>query len=90
MIAEEAFMHTVIVMAGGLALLAVCLLVGRTTGSVGTASLVFIPLWLIGAAINMWIGVNRAGYSYADEFPIFLLIFAVPAALAGWLWWAGY
>jgi hypothetical protein len=41
------------------------------------------------AAINMWIGVNRAGYSYADEFPIFLLIFAAPAALAAGLWWAG-
>jgi hypothetical protein len=90
MISEETTMHTVIVMAGGLALLAVCLLVGRTTGSVGKAPLVFIPLWLIGAAINMWIGVNRAGYSYADEFPIFLLIFAGPAALAAWLWWAGY
>jgi hypothetical protein len=83
-------MHTVIVMAGGLVLLAVCLLVGRTTGSVGKASFVFIPLWLIVAAINMWIGVNRAGYTYADEFPIFLLIFAVPAALAAGLWWAGY
>jgi hypothetical protein len=83
-------MHTLMVMAGGLALLAVCLLVGRYTGGIGKGALAFIPLWLIGAAINMWIGVNRAGYSYADEFPIFLLIFAVPAALATWLWWAGY
>jgi hypothetical protein len=74
----------------GGALLAICLLIGRYTGSIGKGALVFIPLWLIGAAINMWIGVNRAGYSYADEFPIFLLIFSVPAAIAGWLWWRGF
>jgi hypothetical protein len=42
------------------------------------------------AAVNMWFGVNRAGYTYADEFPIFLLIFAVPAVVAAWLWWNGY
>jgi hypothetical protein len=82
-------MHTVIVMAGGFFLLAVCLLIGRHAGSIDKAALAFIPLWLIGAAINMWIGVNRAGYTYADEFPIFLLIFAVPAAVAAWLWWGG-
>jgi len=31
--------------------------------------------------------VSRAGYSIADEAPIFVVIFAVPAALAGYLWW---
>jgi hypothetical protein len=83
-------MHTILVMAGGLVLLAVCLLVGRYIGSTGKGALAFIPLWLIAAAVNMWIGVNRAGYSYADEFPIFLLIFLVPAAVAAWLWWKGF
>jgi len=83
-------MHTIMVLAGGLVLLAVCLLVGRYTGSIGKGALAFIPLWLIAAAVNMWIGVNRAGYSYADEFPIFLLIFLVPAAVAAWLWWKGF
>lgn len=82
-------MHTIMVMAGGLVMLGLCLLIGRFTGDMGKAALAFVPLWLIGAAINMWIGVNRAGYSYADEFPIFLLIFAVPAAIALWLWWRG-
>jgi hypothetical protein len=38
-------------------------------------------------AVNMWIGVARAGYSVAEEFPIFLLIFAVPAAVAGLVSW---
>jgi hypothetical protein len=83
-------MHTIMVVAGGFVLMAICLLVARLTGSAGKGGLVFIPLWLIVAAVNMWFGVNRAGYSYADEFPIFLLIFAGPAAVAAWLWWNGY
>ena len=30
----------------------------------------------------MAVGVLRAGYSVKDEFPIFLLLFAVPAVVA--------
>jgi multisubunit Na+/H+ antiporter MnhF subunit len=81
-------MHTVKVIAGGLILLAVCLLIGRFVGGpappdgvVGAAKL-FIPLWLIIAGINLWIGVSRAGYTVAEEAPIFLVVFAVPAAIA--------
>jgi hypothetical protein len=62
---------------------AVMLLIGNFGGaSVARASLWFIPVWLVCAAINMWIGVSRAGYSVAEEFPIFLLVFAVPAVVA--------
>jgi len=46
-----------------------------------------ISIWLIAAAINLWIGVARAGYCVAEEFPIFLLIFGLPAAVALLLWW---
>jgi len=46
-----------------------------------------LPLWFIGAGINMYIGVKQAGYSVADEAPIFLVVFAVPAAIALGLWW---
>jgi hypothetical protein len=60
-----------------LVLLAICVLVGRANGAK-----LFIPLWLVVAGINMWIGVTRAGYSVAEEAPIFLLVFAVPAAVA--------
>ena len=74
-------MHTLMVLAAGFALLAICLLLGGANGR-RKAALAFIPLWLIGAAVNMWFGVNRAGYSYGDEFPIFLLIFGVPALSA--------
>ena len=34
----------------------------------------------------MYLGVKRAGYSVADEAPIFLLVFAVPAAIALVTW----
>ncbi|WP_242113153.1 hypothetical protein [Luteimonas aquatica] len=80
-------MHTLLVILGGFALLALCLLVARLAGaSRRRAILVFLPLWLIGAAVNMWIGVATAGYSVAEEFPIFLAIFAVPAIVAGLLY----
>lgn len=85
-------MHTILVILGGFGLLALCLLSGRLLGGPGAASLIaslkwFLPLWLIGAGINMYIGVARAGYSVAEELPIFLLIYAVPAAVAALLWW---
>ena len=64
-------------------------LIDASPAGMENGALAFIPLWLIAAAVNMWIGVNRAGYSYADEFPIFLLIFAIPVTVATWLWWRG-
>lgn len=79
-------MHTLMVLAGGLALLAGCLLAGHLAGgakfTVATGALVFLPLWLAGSAINMWYGVAKAGYSVREELPIFLVIFAVPSAIA--------
>jgi len=84
-------MHTVIVLCGGAALLVACLLLGHAFGGTmqGSArgALAFIPLWLIVAAVNLWIGVSRGGYSVAEETPIFLLVFAVPAAAAALAWW---
>lgn len=85
-------MHTVMVMVGGFLLLGLCLLIGRWTGRPGRPGLargakIFVALWLIAASINMWVGVSRAGYTVAEEFPIFLFIFAVPASLAVFLWW---
>ena len=85
-------MHTIIVIAGGLVLLGVFVLVARSVGAatpaaMATAALYFIPVWLVAAAVNMWIGVSRAGYTVAQEFPIFLLVFAAPAAVAAFVWW---
>jgi hypothetical protein len=62
--------HTAIVIGVGLLLLAACLLVGRLLGGPGalpTAALVFLPVWLLGAGVNMAIGVKRAGYTVAEE-----------------------
>ena len=83
-------MHTVIVLGVGFGLLGLCAGVGLAFGgSAGAAAamLVFLPLWLAGAAINMYIGVTRAGYPFADEAPVFLVVFAIPAAAALASWW---
>ena len=85
--------HTIKVIAAGFALLAVCLLAGRfmsdlsQSASLARSALVFVALWFVGAGINMWIGVSRAGYSVREEAPIFLGVFLVPAAVALLVWW---
>jgi hypothetical protein len=81
-------MRTAIIIAIGFALLGVCLGVGWFTGGAARmkiAALVFIGLWFVVAAVNMYFGVARAGYGFMEELPIFLLIFSVPAAVAFFL-----
>jgi hypothetical protein len=83
-------MHTVIVMAGGFVLLGLCAFGGHWLGGAGgiaAGALVFLPLWLIGAGINLYVGVRQAGYTVVEEMPIFLLVFAIPAAVALFTWW---
>ena len=80
-------MRTALIILGGVDLLGCCLFASRTVsdaapGWVQTATTFFIPLWLVAALVNMWVGVTRAGYSVQEEFPIFLVIFAIPAVLA--------
>lgn len=83
-------MHTLIVIGIGLLLLALCLFTGHALGSsagLGRAALWFLPLWLVGAGINMYIGVRSAGYAVGEEAPVFLVVFAVPAIVALVTWW---
>jgi hypothetical protein len=84
-------MRTVFIIVGGLLLLGLFVLAGKWLGGSAqamiTAAKLFIPLWLVAALVNMWIGVSRAGYSVAEELPIFLAIFVIPAAVAAFLWW---
>jgi hypothetical protein len=84
-------MRTAIIIVGGVVLLGVFALVGWRLGggpqSTMTAAKLFIPVWLAVALINMWLGVSRAGYSVGEELPIFLVIFAIPAIAAGFIWW---
>ncbi len=85
-------MRTILIIVAGLVLLGVCVFGGRMIGGSGagttaTAAKIFIVIWLVAAAINMWIGVTRVGYSIAEELPIFLVIVAIPAAVAAVVWW---
>jgi hypothetical protein len=83
-------MHTVIVIASGLVLLGLCVFGGHwlnDTAGIAAGALVFLPLWLIGAGINLIVGVRQAGYTVAEETPIFFVVFAIPAAVALFTWW---
>jgi cytochrome bd-type quinol oxidase subunit 2 len=85
-------MHTIMVMASGFVLLGAFLLVARWLGGAEHAAMAaaaknFVPVGLGAALVNMWYGVNRAGYTVSDEAPIFVVIFAVPAAVALFAWW---
>jgi len=84
-------MRTVLIIFGGFLLLGICVLVGRWLGGDNTkamvvAAQVFIPIWLAAAGINMWACVAQVGYTVAEELPIFLLIFAMPAGAAAFVW----
>ena len=84
-------MRTAIIIGAGLIIGALFLFAGRMLGrgpeTLALGAKLFIPLWFIAAAANMWIGVTKAGYSFMEELPIFLVIFGVPAAAAGLAWW---
>jgi hypothetical protein len=83
-------MHTVIVIAIGFGLLGLCVFGGHLVGTpsgLAAGALVFLPLWLIGAGINLYLGVKTAGYTVAEEAPIFLVVFAIPAVVALFTWW---
>jgi hypothetical protein len=84
-------MRTMIIILGGFLLLGLALLAGTWIGGVATtfmvtAAKVFIPIWLVVALVNTWMG-TRAGYSVTEELPTLLLIFAAPTAAALFIWW---
>ena len=83
-------MRTLIIIGIGFVLLGLCLGSGWLAGGAGklkVAALLFIALWFVAAAVNMYVGVTRAGYSFMEELPIFLLIFSAPAIVAAILRW---
>jgi len=85
-------MRTALFLVAGLLLLAGFVLLGRLfSAGVPIASRIalgsYIAFWFVIAALNLWVGVSRAGYTVGDELPIFLLIFGVPAAAAAGLLW---
>lgn len=84
-------MRTAVIIFGGLVLLGLFALVGWRFGGgargLDVSAKIFVAVWLVAALANMWIGVSRAGYSVAEEFPIFAVIFIIPAAVAALIWW---
>jgi hypothetical protein len=85
-------MRTVIIILGGFVLWAICLGIAKlfgnfTSSSTTAATVVFAVLWFAAAALNMWIGVSQAGYSFQEELPIFLLIFLLPVTVAVFVQW---
>jgi hypothetical protein len=85
-------MRTALFLTVGFLLMAASLLLGRLfstnyPSATSAATLVFICLWLIISAFNLWVGVTKAGYGLGDELPIFLLIFAAPTVAAIILKW---
>lgn len=84
-------MHMALVILAGVALLGVFALLGWLWGAsltaVALAAKVFIPIWLLVALVNMWVGVTHAGYSVREELPILAVVFLVPAAVAGFAAW---
>jgi hypothetical protein len=88
-------MRTVLFLLVGFLLLAACLLLGRLfsanyPGATYAATLAYVVLWLVISSANLWVGVSKAGYSFSEELPIFLLIFGVPTIAAIFLKWRGF
>jgi hypothetical protein len=85
-------MRTPLFLLVGFLLLAASMLLGKLfssnyPGATYAATWIFVGLWLAVSGVNMWVGVAKAGYTVSEEFPIFLLIFAVPAIVAIFLKW---
>ena len=85
-------MRTALIIFAGFVLWAVCVGVAKAFAassptSMTTATVVFVILWLLASAANLWIGVTKAGYAFAEELPIFLLIFLLPSVVAAFVKW---
>jgi hypothetical protein len=89
---ELATMRTALFLLTGFLLLAALLILGRLfsanyPAATTVATVVYVALWLVIAAFNMWTGVAKAGYSVAEELPVFALIFLMPAVVAVLVRW---
>jgi hypothetical protein len=85
-------LRTLIIIIGGFALWAICLGIAKQTADSGAqsmtaATIVFLILWFLAAPANMAIGVYRAGYSFPEELPIFLLVYTLPTFVAVFVKW---
>jgi hypothetical protein len=80
-------MRTAVVIIVGFAVWATFLGIAKfvdsgSASSLARATQAFVLFWFMASALNLWVGVTQAGYPVREEFPIFLLIFALPAVVA--------
>jgi hypothetical protein len=85
-------MRTLLFLLVGFLLLTASMMLGKLfssnyPGATFAATITFVAIWLGISSANLWVGVAKAGYSLNVEFPIFLLIFGVPAVVAIFLKW---
>jgi hypothetical protein len=85
-------MRTAMILAVGMLLLAASVIFGRLfaqyyPGAMTWATGAFLTLWLLATGFNLWVGVNKAGYSFGEELPIMLLLFLLPAVSAILIRW---
>jgi hypothetical protein len=84
--AEERIMRTALIILGGFVFWGVFVAAAKMSGNpsraIGTATIAFVVVWFLVAAVNMYFGVARAGYAFREELPIFLVIFLAPAIVA--------
>jgi hypothetical protein len=51
-------------------------------GILAKGAIAFLPLWLLGSGVNMYLGVKNAGYAVAAELPVAGGVFGGPALIA--------
>ena len=78
-------MRTLVILPGGFAPWRSCLSRGLASGnaaSLTSATIGFAALCFALAAVNPWVGVTRAGYSFREELPVFRLNLLEPILVA--------
>lgn len=71
--------HTAVMLVAGIALLTLFRIAIRDAAR---ATRLFLILWFVVSIGNLFVGVLHAGYGWAEEATIWLLVFGAPAALA--------
>jgi hypothetical protein len=84
-------MRTVLIILAGFLVWGVCVGAAKMSANpgraIGTATVAFVSVWFVVAAVNMYFGVARAGYAFREELPIFLVILLVPVIAAALVKW---
>lgn len=59
----------------------------RFGGSMRTATVVFVALWCVMAAGDMWVRASQAGHSLLEGLPVLLPMILLPAMVAPLVRW---